>query len=84
VTLRTITFLSITALASSNPVRKLACVRVPGRRDLYRQAGGRARSPAINSNGSATFKMTIGPTITFTLTFSGLSSNAILSHLHFG
>jgi hypothetical protein len=28
--------------------------------------------------------MTIGSTITFTLTFSGLSSNAIFSHLHFG
>jgi len=41
--------------------------------------------PPINSNGKATFQMEIASsgTITFTLTFSGLSSNIILSHLHF-
>jgi hypothetical protein len=42
--------------------------------------------PAINSNGTATFKATIHPdgTINFKVTFANLTSNAILSHLHFG
>src|ERR1035437_3637735 len=44
--------------------------------------------PPINSAGTATFHMEIDtsttpPTISFTLTFANLSSNAILSHLHF-
>lgn len=39
--------------------------------------------PPINSAGTATFHMEIGATITFTLTFSGLSSNLFVSHLHF-
>jgi hypothetical protein len=39
--------------------------------------------PPINSAGTATFHMEIGATITFTLTFSGLSSNLLVSHLHF-
>jgi hypothetical protein len=39
--------------------------------------------PPINSAGSADFHMVIGSTITFSLTFSGLSSNLTLSHLHF-
>jgi len=42
--------------------------------------------PAINSNGSALFKANIqeNGSITFTETFKNLSSNAILSHIHFG
>ncbi len=42
--------------------------------------------PAINSNGTASFRAVIHEdgSITFTETFSGLSSNAILSHIHFG
>jgi len=39
--------------------------------------------PPINSNGTAAFEMTISNTITFSLTFSGLSSNLVVSHLHF-
>ena len=40
--------------------------------------------PPINSTGSATFHMeNADGVITFSLTFSGLSSNLILSHLHF-
>lgn len=44
--------------------------------------------PPINSTGQATFHMeimgTTNPTITFTLTFSGLSANPAVAHLHFG
>jgi len=39
--------------------------------------------PPINSAGTADFGMTIGDTITFSLTFSGLSSNLSVAHLHF-
>ena len=39
--------------------------------------------PPINSAGTAAFEMTISDTITFSLTFSGLSSNLVVSHLHF-
>jgi len=42
--------------------------------------------PAINSNATASFKATIheNGSITFTETFQNLTSNAILSHIHFG
>ena len=42
--------------------------------------------PAINSDGRASFRAVIHQdgSITFTETFSGLTSNAILSHIHFG
>jgi len=40
--------------------------------------------PPINSNGSATFRMTVGTAITFTLKFANLSGNPTVSHLHFG
>jgi hypothetical protein len=39
--------------------------------------------PPINTAGSATFGMQIGSTITFSLTFSGLSSDLAVAHLHF-
>jgi hypothetical protein len=39
--------------------------------------------PPINSAGTAAFEMTISDTITFSLTFSGLSSTLVVSHLHF-
>lgn len=45
-------------------------------------AGGN-EVPPINSAGTAAFDMTIGDTITFSLTFSGLSSPLTVSHLHF-
>ena len=45
-------------------------------------AGGN-EVPPINSAGTAAFEMTISDTITFSLTFSGLSSNLVVSHLHF-
>jgi hypothetical protein len=34
--------------------------------------------------GSATFHIDIGSTITFSLTYSGLSANPLVAHLHFG
>jgi CHRD domain-containing protein len=42
--------------------------------------------PAINSDAKASFKATIDEngSITFTETFQNLTSNAILSHIHFG
>src|SRR5260370_35477868 len=42
--------------------------------------------PAINSNAMASFKATIDEngSITFTETFQNLTSNAIVSHIHFG
>ena len=39
--------------------------------------------PPINTAGRASFDMTIRDTITFSLTFSNLSSPLTLSHLHF-
>ena len=45
-------------------------------------AGGN-EVPPINSAGTAAFEMTIRDTITFSLTFSGLSSPLVVSHLHF-
>jgi len=45
-------------------------------------AGGN-EVPPINSAGTAAFEMTISDTITFSLTFSGLSSPLVVSHLHF-
>ena len=44
---------------------------------------GDSEVPPINSAGSAIFQMVIGTPITFSLTFTGLSSNLTLSHLHF-
>ena len=44
---------------------------------------GDSEVPPINSAGTATFHVEIGTTNAFTLTFSGLSSNLIFSHLHF-
>jgi hypothetical protein len=44
---------------------------------------GDSEVPPINSAGSADFRMVIGSTITFSLTFTGLSSNLALAHLHF-
>ena len=45
---------------------------------------GAQEVPPINSAGTGDFQMTIQPgMITFSLTFSGLSSNLAVSHLHF-
>ena len=46
--------------------------------------GGENEVPPINTAGTGNFEMTIQPgTITFSLTFSDLSSPLVVSHLHF-
>jgi hypothetical protein len=45
--------------------------------------GGENEVPPINTAGTGNFEMTIQDTITFTLTFSGLSSPLAVAHLHF-
>ena len=45
--------------------------------------GGENEVPPINSAGTGAFEMTIRDTITFSLTFSGLSSPLTVAHLHF-
>jgi len=42
--------------------------------------------PAINSDGTASFKATIHPdgSIDFKVTFANLTSNLLVSHIHFG
>ena len=44
---------------------------------------GENEVPPINSAGSASFQMDVGNTITFSLDFSGLSSNLLVAHIHF-
>ncbi|MBZ5606723.1 MAG: CHRD domain-containing protein [Acidobacteriia bacterium] len=48
------------------------------------ELSGANEVPPINSAGTATFQMTLGTPINFTMKFSGLSSNLTLSHIHFG
>ena len=45
--------------------------------------GGENEVPPINTAGAGAFQMEIGDTITFSLTFSGLSSPLAVAHLHF-
>src|SRR4030095_2761911 len=46
---------------------------------------GAEEVPPINTAGTGAYEMTIQPgTITFSLTFSGLSSPLAVAHLHFG
>src|SRR4030095_6357409 len=46
---------------------------------------GAEEAPPINTAGTGAYEMTIQPgTITFSLTFSGLSSPLAVAHLHFG
>ena len=44
---------------------------------------GENEVPPINTAGTAAFRMTIQDTISFSLTFSGLSSSLTVAHLHF-
>jgi CHRD domain len=44
---------------------------------------GENEVPPINTAGLATFHMDIGSTITFSISFSGLSASPAVAHLHF-
>jgi hypothetical protein len=39
--------------------------------------------PPINTNATATLKLTVGSTITFTVTYANLSTPLLFSHFHF-
>ncbi len=48
------------------------------------ELAGRNEVPPINTAGSASFQMTLGTPINFTLKYSGLSANPAVAHIHFG
>ena len=56
----------------------------PQTEHFFATLSGSKEVPPINTDGTGQFDMTVsGGTITFTLTFSGLSSSLTLAHLHF-
>ena len=69
-----VTVASLVAAPVVNPHTERFSARLSGANEV----------PPINSAGTGDFDMTIqGDTISFSLTFSGLSSNLTLAHLHF-
>lgn len=78
--LRNTAFLIFTALITCVLVAPTA--RSQTERFSATLAGGN-EVPPINSAGTAAFEMTIRDNITFSLTFSGLTSPLVVSHLHF-
>jgi hypothetical protein len=55
-----------------------------GARSFSTSMTGFQETPAILSNGSGTFHATVqGNSLTYTETFSGLTSNVLQSHIHF-
>ena len=76
---KTIGFWTITALTASLLSAPLAY----STEHFSASLGGENEVPPINTAGSAAFQMEIGNTITFSLTFSGLSSPLAVAHLHF-
>src|SRR6266487_2363587 len=77
---KTIRFWTITALTASLFAAPLA---YSGSEHFSASLAGENEVPPINTAGSAAFQMEIGETITFSLTFSGLSSPLAVAHLHF-
>src|SRR5256885_2360283 len=77
---KTIRFWTITALTASLFAAPLA---YSGSEHFSASLAGENEVPPINTAGSAAFQMEIGDTITFSLTFSGLSSPLAVAHLHF-
>ena|SRR5207249_2732979 len=77
---KTIGFWTIAALTSSLFATPLA---YSGTEHFSAGLAGGNEVPPINTAGSGAFQMEIGDTITFSLTFSGLSSSLSLAHLHF-
>ena len=78
---KNIGFWAITALA----VSMLAAPAAYSQSENFSASlAGANEVPPINSTGAADFGMTIQPgSITFSLTFSGLSSPLVVAHLHF-
>lgn len=61
-----------------------ALVAAPNDTEVFSaQLAGDSEVPPINSPGTASFQMEVGSTITFTLSYSGLSAAPTLAHLHF-
>ena len=61
-----------------------ALVAAPNDTEVFSaQLLGDNEVPPINSTGTASFQMEVGSTITFTLTYSGLSGAPAVAHLHF-
>ena len=77
---KTIGFWIITALTASLFAAPLA---YSGSEHFSASLGGENEVPPINTVGAGAFQMEIGDTITFSLTFSELSSALTLAHLHF-
>ena len=77
---KTIGFWTIIALTASLFAAPLA---YSGSEHFSASLGGENEVPPINTAGAGAFQMEIGDTITFSLTFSGLSSSLSLAHLHF-
>ena len=77
---KTIGFWTIAALTASLFAAPLA---YSSTEHFSASLGGENEVPPINTAGSGAFQMEIGDTITFSLTFSGLSSPLSVAHLHF-
>src|SRR5256885_2082405 len=78
---KNIGFWAITALAVSMLAAPAAYSQTE---NFSASLTGANEVPPINSTGAADFGMTIQPgSITFSLTFSGLSSPLVVAHLHF-
>src|SRR5919201_2713594 len=62
----------------------LACKSSTTRVEYNAQLAGSSEVPAVQSNGSGTFTGTIDANnvLNYTLTFTGLTSNATLAHIH--
>jgi hypothetical protein len=79
--IRPLTILTVTAFVASLSIMTPAAAVAD---ELFSaKLAGDNEVPPINTNGTATFSMNVGASITFTLTFDQLSSKLTLAHLHF-
>lgn len=85
---RTIRLLLLVGLTIAGAIAIVASVATGSPDSSARTAAGLSgfnETPPILTNGSGTFRARIsGDSLTYTLTFSGLTSNATQAHLHFG
>ena len=84
----TMRLLLLVGLATAGAIASVAAVAAGSPQPALRTAArlsGFNETPPILTNGSGTFRATINrDSLTYTLTFSGLSSPATQAHLHFG